>query len=248
MTKALGWSSLCIVADGDTWFRDRAVYAYFDRLVDDGFFEEFDQVIFYGAGPCGYAAAAFSVASPGARVVALAPQASLDPRVAEWDTRFTKMRRTAFDDRYGYAPDMLDAAEQAFVLYDPEIAMDAMHAALFTRPNVTKFRMRFIGERMDESLMRMQILLRILAQVSAGKLSLHALAKLARARRTDPGYQFNLLRKTTADGRHYLTILLARKVLEQRRGPRFKRAMAAAGKALADEGKALPPGFQAEDT
>lgn len=246
MTKALGWSSLCIVADGDTWFRDPAVYAYFDRLVDDGFFEEFDQVIFYGAGPCGYAAAAFSVASPGARVVALAPQASLDPRVAEWDPRFTKMRRTAFDDRYGYAPDMLDAAERAFVIYDPAIEVDAMHAALFTRPNVTKFRMRFMGERLDESLMRMQILLRVLAQVSTGKLTRQTLAKLYRARRNDPSYQFNLLRKTTTDARHYLTILLARKVLEQRRGPRFKRAMEAAGNVLVDEGKPLPPGFQTE--
>lgn len=247
MTKALGWSSLCVVSDGDTWFRDRSVYAYFDRLVDDGFFEEFDQVIFYGAGPCGYAAAAFSVAAPGARVVALQPQASLDPRVAEWDNRFTTMRRTAFDDRYGYAPDMLDAAEQAFVIYDPEIELDAMHAALFTRPNVTKFRMRFMGEKLDESLTRMQILLRIFAQVSAGKLTRLSMAKLYRARRKDPGYQFNLLRKTTTDARHYLTILVARKVLEQRRGPRFKRAMAAAAKGLSDAGKPLPPGFQQTD-
>ena len=38
------------------------------------------------------------------------PQATLDPRVAEWDDRFLHMRRTDFTDRYGYAPDMLDAA------------------------------------------------------------------------------------------------------------------------------------------
>ena len=50
---------------GDTWFRDNRVYGYFDRLIADGFFEDFDTVIFYGAGSCGYAAAAFSVAAPG---------------------------------------------------------------------------------------------------------------------------------------------------------------------------------------
>src|SRR6056297_1435981 len=163
MVRALGWSHLCILSDGDTWFRDRRVFGFFDRLVDDGFFEDFEQVIFYGAGECGYAAAAFSVAAPGATVIAVQPQASLDPRVAEWDDRFVHMRRTSFTDRYGYAPDMLDAAERAFVLYDPEIELDAMHAALFTRANVTKFRMRFMGTPMDEALMRSNMLLRILA-------------------------------------------------------------------------------------
>ena len=83
VAKVLGWSSLSVMSDGQSWFRDREVYAYFDDLIDDGFFEEFDNVVFYGAGPCGYAAAAYSIAAPGARVLALQPQATLDPRVAE---------------------------------------------------------------------------------------------------------------------------------------------------------------------
>ena len=240
MVKALGWSHLCLVSDGDTWFRDRAVYGYFDRLVDDGFFEEFDQVIFYGAGPCGYAAAAFSVAAPGAKVVVLQPQATLDPRVTEWDDRFRDMRRTSFTDRYGYAPDMLDAAAQAFVIYDPEIELDAMHAALFTRPNVTKFRMRFMGTDLEKSLMRMQILFRILAQTSAGKLDRTALARLWRARRRDGAYQFNLLTRLKEGERLYLIVLLARKVLEQRNARPFRKAMDAARKRAEDEGRPLP--------
>ncbi|MEO0654171.1 MAG: phosphoadenosine phosphosulfate reductase, partial [Pseudomonadota bacterium] len=82
-----GHSLLSLIAKGPTWFRDPAVYAYFDRLVDDAFFEDFDRIIFYGAGMCGYAAAAFSVAAPGATVIAVAPQATLDPAVALWDDR-----------------------------------------------------------------------------------------------------------------------------------------------------------------
>lgn len=61
MVKTRQWSSLSLISEGDTWFRDPAVYRYFDRLVDDRFFEGFDEVLFFGAGPCGYAAAAFSV-------------------------------------------------------------------------------------------------------------------------------------------------------------------------------------------
>lgn len=133
MVQEHDWSNLCVISNGDTWFRDQSVYAYFDRLIDDGFFDEFEQVIFYGAGPCAYAAAAYSVASPGARVLAVQPQATLDPRVTEWDDRFTDMRRMDFTSRYGYAPDMIDAATTAYVVYDPREALDAMQAALFTR-------------------------------------------------------------------------------------------------------------------
>ncbi|MDF1671388.1 MAG: phosphoadenosine phosphosulfate reductase [Roseovarius sp.] len=226
LVEALGWSHLNLLCKDDTWFRAPRVYGFFDRMIDDGFFEEFEQVVFYGAGACGYAAAAFSVAAPGARVLAIQPQATLDPRVTEWDDRFLAQRRTAFDDRYGFAPDMLDAAEQAVVLYDPEIELDAMHAALFTRTNVTKFRMRHMGPRLEEGLERMQILLRVLAQLNAGKLDRLALAKLFRARRTNGAYQFNLLKKVTREERHLLTIHLARKVLEQRDAPPFRKALA----------------------
>lgn len=225
MVSALGWSHLCLASARDTWFREPRVYMFFDRLIDDGFFEDFDQVIFYGAGACGYAAAAFSVAAPGARVLAIQPQATLDPRIAEWDDRFITMRRTAFDDRFGYAPDMLDAAEQAFVIYDPELELDAMHAALFTRPNVTKFRMRFLGPRIEEPLLEMNILLRMLAQLSAGKLDRLSLARLYRARRSNTRYQFNLLGVTSRNERHGLLIWLCESVLKQRRAPRFRRAM-----------------------
>ncbi|WP_347538965.1 phosphoadenosine phosphosulfate reductase [Roseovarius sp. CAU 1744] len=228
MVKALGWSHLCLVSEGDTWFRDRHVYAYFDRLVDDGFLEDFEQVIFYGAGACGYAAAAFSVAAPGAQVLLLQPQASLDPDVAEWDRRFRHMRRVSFTDRYGYAPDMLEAADQAFVLYDPEIREDAMHAALFNRPNVTRFRMRHLGREMERSLVRMNILLRAIAQLSAGKLNRHRLARLFRSRRDDASYQFSLLKRLTTDNRPYLVMLLAGKVLEKREAPPFRKAFARA--------------------
>ena len=163
MRDALGWSHLCLVCDGDTWFRDRHVFGFFDRLIDEGFFDNFEQVLFYGAGPCGYAAAAFSVASPGARVLALQPQATLDPRVAEWDDRFRHMRREDFTSRFGYAPDMLDAAEHAYIVYDPEEDLDAMHAALFTRSNVTKVRARFFGLELETMLLRLEVLYRMLA-------------------------------------------------------------------------------------
>jgi hypothetical protein len=225
MMKALGWSQLTLVSDGDTWFRDRHVTGFFDRLIDDGFFEEFEQVLFYGAGPAGYAATAYSVAAPGAKVLALQPQATLDPRVTDWDDRFRHMRRTDFTSRFGYAPDMLDAADEAFIVYDQENELDAMHAALFTRPNVTKIRVRFLDLNIETSLLRMKVLYRMLAQMSADKLTLTNTAKLLRARHKDAPYQFTLLRHLQAQERHGLVIHLCNDVLRRRNARPFRKAI-----------------------
>lgn len=235
LMQALGWSQLCLVSDGDTWFRDRHVIGFFDRLIDDGFFEDFEQVIFYGAGAGGYAAAAYSVSAPGAKVLVLQPQATLDPRVADWDDRFRHMRRTDFTSRFGYAPDMLDAAERAFVVYDQENDLDAMHAALFTRPNVTKIRVRFLDMDMEGALLRMQVLYRMLAQLSAGKLNAVNTARLMRNRRDDPAYQFTLLRHLEARGRHRLVAMLCHEVLKRRSARPFRKALGAAEAALEAE-------------
>lgn len=215
LVKAQGWSHLCIISDGDTWFRDPKVYGFFDRLIDDGFFEDFDRVVFYGAGPCGYAASAFSVASPGATVVAVQPQATLDPRMTEWDDRFTEMRRTSFTDRYGYAPDMLDAAGRAFIIYDPGQALDAMHATLFKRSNVTRLRMRNMGGELQSRLLDMNLLYRILTLAGTGKLNAHAFFRLYRARRAYPRYLKSMMTHLDRNSRPYLNMLLCRNVLSR---------------------------------
>lgn len=222
-----GWSHLCIASEGDTWFRDRHVIALFDRMIDDGFFDEFETVVFYGAGPCGYAAAAYSVAAPGAQVVAIQPQATLDPRVSEWDPRFMDMRRTDFTSRYGYAPDMLDACDGAFVLYDPAERLDAMHAALFTRAGVTQFRLRNMGDAIQSDLMQMKVLIPLIVHAANRTLNPISFADLYRARRTYPAYLRRVMAALDNDGRTALTYILARNVTARMKAPRFQRRLAA---------------------
>ena len=223
LVKNLGWSHLCLISDGDTWFRENRIYGFFDQLIDDGFFEEFDNVVFYGAGPCGYSAAAFSVAAPGATVVAIQPQATLDPRMSEWDNRFVEMRRTSFTDRYGYAPDMLDAADHAFVLYDPYEQLDAMHATLFARSNVTRLRLANMGGALQTRLIEMEMLYHTLALAGAGKLTSGRFWKQYRARRKNMAYLRRMAARLDEDDRPYLSALLCRNVAERMRAPRFRR-------------------------
>lgn len=193
MGREAGWSSLTIVSQGETWFRDPALYELFDLLTDDGFFDQFDEVLFFGTDSGAYAAAAFSVAAPGARVVALRPQATLDARYAGWDERHRKMRRLDFESRYGYAPEMIDAADAAYVLFDPDAREDAAHAAMFRRANVTYLRCHHLGTTIDRTLDGMDIFVPLLEGAMDGSLDEEGFARLFRTRRTHVHYLRRLI-------------------------------------------------------
>ncbi|HQU67250.1 MAG TPA: phosphoadenosine phosphosulfate reductase [Albidovulum sp.] len=240
IAKGRGWSHLCLIADGDTWYRDKAVYAYFDRLVDDAFFEDFDQVVFYGAGMAGYAAAAFSVAAPGATVIAVQPQATLDPRIAGWDPRWPEMRRVSFTDRYGFAPDMIEGAGQVFVIFDPELVLDAMHAALFTRPYVTLLPCRHLGRDIGAALDEMHILQSMLAAACSGAFDAHMFAIFYRARRNYRPYLRGLLTHLDRDGRAFLAALLCRNVMGRMEAPKMKARLEQLENDLKIMGQSLP--------
>ena len=235
-----GWSHLGIIANGNTWFRDKSVYAYFDRLVDDGFFEDFDRVIFLGSGMCGYAAAAFSVVAPGCTVMVYNPLATLDPRVTEWDHRFGSMRRTSFTDRYGFAPDMIEAADQVFVFYDPDEEMDAMHAALFTRTHVTKMRTRHLGRHVLQDMIHMDILQPLLETAGAGKDIAAHFHRLFRSRHDYSPYLRRLLMRLEDDDRCMLSGLLCRNVVNRMKAPRFRRRLIEIETQLFEAGQQLP--------
>lgn len=238
-----GWSHMSLVATGDTWFRSRHVWGYFDRLVDDGFFEDFDRVIFYGAGMCGYAAAAYSVAAPGATVILVSPQATLDPDLTEWDDRFPQMRRTDFRRRYGYAPDMIEAAERAFIVYDPGEDLDAMHATLFARPNVERIRYRRGGPgSIDADLRAMGVFETVIEAAAEGRLERMTFLRALRLRRIHLPYLRALLSRVQAEDRPYLTVLLCRAVLKTHRTPRFRHFLEQAAHQLQAQGRRVPGG------
>ncbi|WP_417241406.1 phosphoadenosine phosphosulfate reductase [Celeribacter sp.] len=232
-----GWSHLSILAHNGPaaapWFRAQSVYDYFDRLVDDGFFEEYDRVVFYGAGSCGYAASAFSVAAPGSTVIALSPQATLDSRLAIWDTRFPSTRRADFTSRYGFAPHMIEGADAAWVLYDPYQTTDAMHAALFNAPHVTRRPVPHFGNDIESRLIEMDILEPILGLAMTGTLTSPALTRLLRARRDNKPYLRHLLDALDAKGNPNRIVTLCQAVTARfQNAPRFRKALKEAQHAI----------------
>lgn len=225
MVRRNGWSHLCILSEGGRWYRDQRLYRYFDRLVDDGFFEDFDQVLFFGAGQGGYAAAAYSVAAPGSHVLAIRPVATLDPAQAGWDTRHRGDLRLCFTDRYGYAPDMLEAAAQAWIVFDPREREDAMHAALYRAPNVMALRAFGQGADVVPALGKLGILNSLIETAMEGSLDLATFGRLYRARQNQTDYLRRLLKRLESEGRLSLAARLCRGVLKTQKRPRFAKAL-----------------------
>ena len=240
LAEAGGHSSLTLIGHDESWFRDPAVYAYFDRLVDEAFFEDFDRVVFYGAGSCGYAAAAYSVAAPGATVITLAPQATLDARLTAWDDRFRRRRRQNFTDRYGFAPDMLDGAAAAHVIYDPLIGEDAMHAALMARPHVTLLPCRNLGSTPETALAEIDALEPMLSQACAGTFTPAVFWRLWRGRRNAMRYLRRLAGYLNSSGRPRLEAMLCRNVERRLGWPRFRNRLIVLEEQLAQSGQPLP--------
>lgn len=218
-----GWSHLCLISEGESWYREPSVYRYLDRLVDDAFFEDFDRVVFYGAGMAGYAACAFSVVAPGALVLAVQPRATLDPGMAGWDRRHLNRRRLNFSDRYGYAPDMIDGAGQVFVILDPMQAEDAMHAALFRAPHVTYLHTRYAGSDAAQVLQDAAVLTPVLQAAGDGKLTAALFRQAWRARRGNVRYLKGLLQAAVKARKPQREAAICRWVTTRMRAPAFRR-------------------------
>ncbi|MGJ8624354.1 MAG: phosphoadenosine phosphosulfate reductase [Yoonia sp.] len=222
-----GWSHLALISFTESWFRDPAIFAFFDRLVDDGFFERFENVLFYGGdGGAAYAASAYSVASPGATVIALRPQATLAARSAGWDRRYRFARKQNFASRYGYAPEMIDAAREVFIAYDPYEHQDACHAALFRKPHVTLLPCPLLGDQLDRALDRMGIHDIMLKLAMDKSLTGKRFQKLLRARRYDQTYVRRLVEHLLAHSHDGFAEVICQYMLKRGSSIYFEKKLA----------------------
>lgn len=241
------WSLLHFGARCDSWFRAQTIYDFIDDLVDNSFFEDFDRVMFFGAGIGAYAACAYSVAAPGATVIAISPQATLDTERAGWDLRFPGARRLRFDTRYGYAPDMLEGANAAFILFDPRRPMDHVHASLFQGPNVTRLRCRHLNGQIEPALAEMDLLHRTIEMAAGGGLTGERFYALLRARREHDRYLRALIAALAKRGRPLHVALACRHAMRQKdAAPFFGKKLKAVKAALARENK-LPAWLAGDD-
>lgn len=226
LCREKGWSLLTLIAEGETFWRDRAVWGYVDRLVDDAFFDDFDSVLFYGAGAGGYAAAAYVVAAPGARALLVAPRATLDPGLAGWDNRHRAARRLDFTRRYGFAPDMTEGARQVWLIRDPLNLPDAVHASLFRRPWTTLLAAPRTGEATEATLQAIEVLDPLLIAAMDGSLTPGLYAQLWRKRRDHMPWLRQILADAAQSGHPAREAAICRSVTGRMKAPKFAKRLA----------------------
>ena len=227
LVQAAGCSLLSILAARQSWFRDQALYDFFDELTDTGFLDQFDRILFLGVGPmCGYGAMTYSVAAPGAHVLAISPAATLDRDAAPFERRYKDAWSLDFATRYGYAPLMVEAASQVTVLYDPTDTMSAAHAALFDGTNTTRLKLRHGGMAIGAMLQAAGGLMKLALHAAHAPITPEVFARYSRgARRRFPPYIARLMTAADQMGHERLALKAAQFGLDQLGDDRFAQAI-----------------------
>lgn len=225
--KEQGWSMLGVLAGGWTWYRNPWVSEQFDELRDSGFFNRFKRVVFYGASMGGYAACAFSAAAPGADVVAISPQTTLDKTIVPWETRYKVAWDRDFTGPYGDAAQASGAANKVYILYDPYEPLDSGHVARFENDNVERLRAPLLGHRLGSSLNQMGILSPIILGALSGTLTSQEYYQMLRNRKTFPRYQRELFSRAVDKGHNQLAKRLGEYILARNDNRKVRLGMRA---------------------
>lgn len=220
-----GWSMLGVMASGWTWYRDDWLFAQFDQLAREGFFARFRRVVFYGASMGGYGACAFASAAPGADVVVISPQSSLDPRLVPWETRYRKGAARDFSGAYADGAAGIAHAGRVFVFYDPYQMADARHADRLQGAQVVKLRAPLLGHRLGSSLGQMGILSPLILAALDGRLCEADFYRALRCRHRFPRYQRELFQRALQRGRPELARRVAAWVLARGRHRFIRQAI-----------------------
>jgi pimeloyl-ACP methyl ester carboxylesterase len=220
-----GWSMLGVTAAGWTWFRDPWLYNQFDDLRKKRFFKRFKRVVFYGASMGGYGACAFAAACPGADVVAISPQSTLDKALVPFETRYKTAWGRDFSGKYGDAAKVSGKAGRVTLLYDPYEPLDSGHVNRFTAANVVKLRAPLLGHRLGSSLQQMGILSPIVLAALNGTLTEADFYQKLRKRKTFGRYQKELFKRAIDKGHPELARRMGRWVLTHGDNRHIRKAM-----------------------
>jgi hypothetical protein len=131
-----------------------------------------------------------------------------------------------FTSRYGYAPDMTEGTGQVFVIHDPTVVQDAMHAALFNAPWVTHLRTPHLAGRVEWALGHMKLLPRLIEAGVEGRLNADIFAKAWRARRQFGPYLKAVLAAVDTPVHPARALAVCRSVTRRLKAPMFRKRLA----------------------
>jgi len=201
LAAEMGWSHLGNMTKQNDWFRHKDMFSLYRELRDGGFFADFEDVVFYGASMGGYAACAFSVVQPGARVVAISPQTTLRKSIVPFETRFPEGRKLGqWSGPWVDAAETVRSAASVKLIYDPWWGADAAHGARFIGRRVDRYVAPFMGHRVPQHLKSMGLMSTVASRAIKGGLQHGKFRTLIRKRHRDAGYVLALLKRAHRNG------------------------------------------------
>lgn len=217
-----GWDVMGVISKQPDWFRQGDLLDLFDKLKADGLFARYDHVAMYGASMGGFGALAFAPAAPGCSVFAMAPQSTLNRKIAPFENRYRYGRDQGDweEPRYRDGADGVTAAGRVFIAYDPLLPVDAAHAARLHGPNVQLLQMPGIGHKIPPALTKMNILKPLAQEALSGTLTATSYRQMFRARRQSIPWIESLLIRAQKMGHTKLALGAAELVMA--RQPHWK--------------------------
>jgi len=201
LAEEMGWSHLGNMTKQNDWFRHKDMFMVYRGLRDRGFFEDFEDVVFYGASMGGYAACAFSIVHPGARVVAISPQTTLRKSLAPFETRFDEGRKLGqWSGPWIDAVRTLEQASSIKVFYDPWWRPDAAHVARLTSARVERYWTPFMRHRVPQHLKDMGLMSTVASRAIKSGMNPSKFRILLRQRHKNAGFVKSLLRQAASRG------------------------------------------------
>ncbi|KEO60193.1 hypothetical protein [Thioclava indica] len=206
MVRERQWGSLGVMIKAKDWFRSIELSSYLTELRDQGLFSSYPAVSMYGSSMGGYGACLFAPLAPGCTVVAFAPQSSLSAQDAPFEKRYRYARRN-----YDWTrPEWRDAAQglphagKAYLIYDPTVSEDQLHARRLHGSKVIDLAWPDLTHKVPPSLKRMGILKPVSLGMLEGSMTKTQFHKLLRVRMKTSVYVHRMLERASAKGHHAL--------------------------------------------
>ncbi|OUS33904.1 hypothetical protein A9Q94_17800 [Rhodobacterales bacterium 56_14_T64] len=185
-------SHLGVMAHVADWYRCPDLINRMQALADDGFFEDYERVVFAGVSMGGFAAISFGSMVPSAHVVAINPQSTLDPDLVPWETRYQNGQRQDWTLPLSDAAALTTDLERLNIFYDPYHKLDQQHVDRFSGDNIRIFNCRYSNHKTAVFLRKIDALKPIMHHAIFDELTAVDFYKLYRARRNLPWFRGSL--------------------------------------------------------
>jgi hypothetical protein len=215
LVRRKGWAILGVMVKRKDWFQCPQLKAALLALRDAGLFAGYENVAMYGASMGGFGAAAFAPLAPGCTVLAFAAQSTLARGLAPFERRYRYGRGLGdWSAPFHDAAEGVASAGRAYLVYDPLIEGDRLHALRMAGGAVQLLPVPHFSHKIPPMLKRMGVLKEVTLLGMRGDLTPFAFRQLMRSRRQAVPYLLNLLAAAVAKGHLTLAERAARRALE----------------------------------